>query len=102
MSRMASLINALWLSFLPVSAFADNQTSVRDGGVSAIWILANLAYTPSENSAPIDQATVALKRWRNTHTERQKRIFPVRASERAGVPADRRNENIGIRCVQTP
>jgi len=25
-----------------------------------------------------------------------------RASERAGVPADRRNENIGIRCVQTP
>jgi hypothetical protein len=45
MSRMASLINALWLSFLPVSALADNQTSVRDGGVSAIWILANLAYT---------------------------------------------------------
>jgi formylglycine-generating enzyme required for sulfatase activity len=25
-----------------------------------------------------------------------------RTSERAGVPADRRNENIGLRCVQTP
>jgi formylglycine-generating enzyme required for sulfatase activity len=25
-----------------------------------------------------------------------------RATERAGVPADRRNENIGIRCVQAP
>jgi formylglycine-generating enzyme required for sulfatase activity len=25
-----------------------------------------------------------------------------RATERAGVPADRRNENIGIRCVQMP
>ena len=25
-----------------------------------------------------------------------------RTTERAGVPADRRNENIGLRCVQAP
>jgi hypothetical protein len=46
MGRFRSLlVNALWLSFLPTSAFADNGTAVRDGGVSALWILANLAYT---------------------------------------------------------
>jgi hypothetical protein len=39
------LMSAFWLVLAPAPALAQSGTSVRDGGVSAIWILANLAYT---------------------------------------------------------
>jgi hypothetical protein len=40
------LSNVLTVLLIPSSAFAqgDASTSVRDGGISAIWMLANLAY----------------------------------------------------------
>jgi hypothetical protein len=38
------LTNAVWMSFWPSLAEAQDRTVVRDGGVSAIWVLANLAY----------------------------------------------------------
>jgi hypothetical protein len=39
-----ALLGALWFCMIPATASAEGTTAVRDGGVSAIWILANLAY----------------------------------------------------------
>jgi hypothetical protein len=45
MRRAKSIvINGLWMSLVPARALAQTRDSVRDGGVSAIWILSNLAY----------------------------------------------------------
>jgi hypothetical protein len=33
------------LSGLPAAAATDSSGTVRDGGVSAIWVLANLSHT---------------------------------------------------------
>jgi len=45
MNRMKLiLVNAFWLLMLPGTASAQSATTVRKGGASAIWILANLSY----------------------------------------------------------
>ena len=43
--RIGVVVNyALWLSLWPGVAVAQDSTVVRNGGVSALWILANIAY----------------------------------------------------------
>jgi hypothetical protein len=43
--RIGVVVNyALWLLLWPSVAAAQNSAVVRSGGVSAIWILANIAY----------------------------------------------------------
>jgi hypothetical protein len=44
MGRMRLVLSNGWLLFIPGTASADGPTLVRGSGVSAIWILANLAY----------------------------------------------------------
>lgn len=39
-----AIVETLALCVIPASALADEASSLRDGGVSALWILANLTY----------------------------------------------------------
>lgn len=63
MSRRCRLVSssALWMSLWPTLAEAQDGTVVRDGGVSAIWVLANIAYAGmrAQNSASAGWRIVA-------------------------------------------
>jgi hypothetical protein len=44
MGRTRLVLSNAWLLAVPATASAEAPTLVRDGGVFAIWILANLAH----------------------------------------------------------
>ena len=55
------LLSAFWMLLWPSISSAQDRTVVRDGGVSAVWIFANLAYAGmrAQNSASAGWRIVA-------------------------------------------
>jgi hypothetical protein len=65
MSRVKlALLNALWLSAIPATAFAQGAerttTIIQNSGVSGIWVLANLAYAGMRAQGSKDSGWVLL------------------------------------------